>query len=89
MQFTIENIAGGNHVTFRALTTAAKYIATHEVFGGYRIVNDKVTPDSEYDNALAVVTYAGSATKECKKGDWNSVVDTCIAWFDMPHEDDE
>jgi len=87
MQFTIENIAGGNHITFRKLTSAAKYIANNGVFGGYRIVGDAVTPDSEYDSALAVVRYADAARREVGKDDWESVVETCISWFDAESAD--
>lgn len=87
MQFTIENIAGGNHHTFRKLTSAAKYIANNGVFGGYRIVGDAVTPDTEYDNALAVVRYAEAARRDVGKNDWDAVVDTCIAWFEAESAD--
>lgn len=89
MNFMIENIAGGNYHTFRKLTSAAKYIATHGTFGGYRIVGDVVSPDSDYDDALAVVQHAEQARNHVGKNDWDAVVDLCLEWFHSEPADDK
>ena len=82
MKFQIQNMAGGNLHECRTLTGAARFIAQNPVYGGYEIVGDKVSPDDEYDAALAVVRYASAARAKIRRDDWPAIVEQCVRWFD-------
>ena len=88
MKFQIQNIAGGSRHECRTLNGAARFIAQNPVYGGYKIVGDKVSPDSDYDAALAVVRYASAARAKIRRDDWSAVVDQCIRWFDGESADE-
>lgn len=87
MKFALENIAGGGQHACRTLTGAARYVARNPVYGGYRIVGDRVQPESDYDAVLAVTRYAEAARMEIGREDWEAVVDLCVTWFGDDHED--
>ena len=77
---------------FRSLEAAAKFIVTaaasrnDEERPWFHLVDNRVTPEEDYDDALAVVNYAAAATRYCPPGDWRAVVEQCIEFMD--HEAD-
>ena len=74
---------------FRSLEAAAKFIATaasKKEVPWFHLVGNRVTPEEDYDDALAVVNYAAAASRYCPPGDWEAVVKQCVEFLD--HEMD-
>jgi len=73
---------------FRSLEAAAQFIVTaaasrnDEERPWFRLVEDRVTPDEDYDAALAVTRYAAAAAGYCPPGDWGAVVAQCVEFMD-------
>ena len=90
MRFTIE--ASGNRRSFRSLERAAEFITKASQAGEwderpwFHLVDNRVTPEESYDDALAVVNYAAAAARYCPPGDWGAVVAQCVEFMD--HEMD-
>jgi len=77
---------------FRSLEAAAQFIVTaaasrnDEERPWFRLVEDRVTPDEDFDDALAVTRFAAVAAKYCAPGDWGAVVAQCVEF--MHHDAD-
>jgi len=99
MFFRIQEVAcypsqpsmSGTH-GFRSLEAAAQFIVTaaasrnDEERPWFHLVDNRVTPEEDYDDALAVVNYAAAAARYCPPGDWGAVVKQCVEFLD--HEMD-